>query len=240
MMIVSRLTAASARGTGSTSARITATAHATSSPYSLASPWRPAARRRPAPRPAPSGATATKTSARRRDRARRRRRRRAARRERGQADDELCRHQALLPSTQYTRVGVRHVRQCVDGQRPSAPRAHNPARQRHGADRHRAGQRLDRARLDEPGRRRFAGVRVCRATGTTDPTPCGIKLAKPASSYVDSTGLAPSTQYTYADLRLRHLRRRCERRPRLGHHGRHTARNVTGLTATVLSASRSN
>ncbi len=51
-----------------------------------------------------------------------------------------------------------------------------------------------------PGDADFAGVRICRAFGTVAPTlPCaGVNLTAPTSTFTDSTGLVPSTQYSYS------------------------------------------
>jgi hypothetical protein len=44
----------------------------------------------------------------------------------------------------------------------------------------------------------FAGVYICRNTGTTAPTyPCGGVIAAATTTYTDSNGLLPNTTYTY-------------------------------------------
>jgi hypothetical protein len=88
-----------------------------------------------------------------------------------------------------------------------------------------------------PGDADFAGVRICRATGATVPTlPCGIKLAAPTNSYTDTVGLIANTQYTYAVFAYDTVGNTAS-----GAHASATAAatppgNVTGLTATALSA----
>jgi hypothetical protein len=88
-----------------------------------------------------------------------------------------------------------------------------------------------------PGDADFAGVRLCRATGTTAPTlPCGAKLAKPAHSFTDTNGLIANFQYTYSLFAYDTVGTTAS-----GVHVTATAAatppaNVTGLTATALSA----
>ena len=83
----------------------------------------------------------------------------------------------------------------------------------------------------------FAGVRLCRATGTTPPTlPCGIKLAKPSNSYTDVNGLIANFQYTYSVFAYDEVGTTAS-----GVHVTATVAatppgNVTNLTATALSA----
>jgi hypothetical protein len=95
-------------------------------------------------------------------------------------------------------------------------------------------------RLDwtNPGDADFAGVRICRAIGATVPTlPCGIKLAAPANSYINSTRLLANTQYTYAVFAYDTVGNTAS-----GAHASATViatppGNVTGLSATALSPS---
>jgi fibronectin type 3 domain-containing protein len=88
-----------------------------------------------------------------------------------------------------------------------------------------------------PGDADFAGVRLCRATGTSVPTlPCGVKLAAPTNTYTDSNGLVANTQYTYAVFAYDTVGNTAS-----GVHVSATAAatppgNVTGLTATALSS----
>jgi hypothetical protein len=94
-------------------------------------------------------------------------------------------------------------------------------------------------RLDwtNPGDADFAGVRLCRAVGATAPTlPCGIKLAAPTHSFTDTNGLIANTQYTYSVFAYDTVGSTAS-----GAHASATVlatppANVTGLTATALSA----
>lgn len=89
-----------------------------------------------------------------------------------------------------------------------------------------------------PGDADFAGVRLCRAAGSTPPTlPCGIKLAKPTNSYNDSRSLIPGTLYTYSVFAYDTVGNTAS-----GAHASATPLatppgNVTNLTATALSDS---